>query len=327
MSSDGELERLIEEKRRSRISLSVLGFGTGNIKDSKMELLADKGNGNYAYIDTIQEARKVFVRELGATLTTIAKDVKLQIEFNPAKVRAYRLIGYENRLLRAEDFHDDAKDAGEMGAGHSVTALYELVPPDSDQALPAVDPLKYQKATVPHLRHATARLRRERHASPSCSTTMRLTMSMPMPRPLVVVTSSRVERPGRRDQLEQLAFGLAALGARRAARRAAASMPRPSSAMTSSSCVFERSTQRIRERARRPACPRAPLLGGLDGVVDRVAHQVDDGGEQLARRPPCRARRRRVDRRSTCLPVLRLRPRTISGSRSSSSATRTIARA
>jgi Ca-activated chloride channel homolog len=148
VSSDGELERLIEEKRRSRIFLSVLGFGTGNIKDSKMELLADKGNGNYAYIDTIHEARKVFVRELGATLTTIAKDVKLQIEFNPAKVRAYRLIGYENRLLRAEEFHDDAKDAGEMGAGHSVTALYELVPPDSDQALPAVDPLRYQTATV-----------------------------------------------------------------------------------------------------------------------------------------------------------------------------------
>lgn len=149
VSSDGELERLIEEKRRSRVFLSVLGFGTGNIKDSKMELLADKGNGNYAYIDTMQEARKVFVRELGATLTTIAKDVKLQIEFNPTKVRAYRLIGYENRLLRAEDFHDDAKDAGEMGAGHSVTALYELVPPDSDQAIPAVDPLKYQTTAVP----------------------------------------------------------------------------------------------------------------------------------------------------------------------------------
>jgi Ca-activated chloride channel family protein len=149
VSSDGELERLIEEKRRSRISLSVLGFGTGNVKDSKMELLADKGNGNYAYIDTIQEARKVLVREIGATLTTIAKDVKLQIEFNPTKVRAYRLIGYENRLLRAEDFHDDTKDAGEMGAGHSVTALYELVPLDSDQAAPAVDPLKYQTATVP----------------------------------------------------------------------------------------------------------------------------------------------------------------------------------
>jgi Ca-activated chloride channel family protein len=149
VSSDGELERLIEEKRRSRISLSVLGFGTGNIKDSKMELLADKGNGNYAYIDTPQEARKVFVREIGATLTTIAKDVKLQIELNPAKVRAWRLIGYENRLLRAEDFHDDARDAGEMGAGHSVTALYELVPLDSDQSVPAVDPLKYQTTAVP----------------------------------------------------------------------------------------------------------------------------------------------------------------------------------
>ena len=158
VSSDGELERLIEEKRRSRISLSVLGFGTGNIKDSKMELLADKGNGNYAYIDTIHEARKVFVRELGATLTTIAKDVKMQIEFNPARVRAYRLIGYENRLLQAQDFHDDAKDAGEMGAGHSVTALYELVPLDSDQAVPEVDALKYQTATVPDAASASPEL-------------------------------------------------------------------------------------------------------------------------------------------------------------------------
>ncbi|HKV11367.1 MAG TPA: VWA domain-containing protein [Thermoanaerobaculia bacterium] len=148
VSSDGELERLIEEKRRAGVFLTVLGFGTGNVKDSKMELLADKGNGNYAYVDTIHEAKKVLVQELGATLTTIAKDVKLQIEFNPAKVRAYRLIGYENRLLRAEDFHDDAKDAGEMGAGHSVTALYELVPPDGDLAIAKVDPLKYQTTTV-----------------------------------------------------------------------------------------------------------------------------------------------------------------------------------
>jgi Ca-activated chloride channel family protein len=148
VSSDGELERLIEEKRREKVSLTVLGFGTGNVKDSKMELLADKGNGNYAYIDTLQEARKVLVQELGATLTTIAKDVKLQIEFNPAKVRAYRLIGYENRLLRDEDFHDDTKDAGEMGAGHSVTALYELVPPDGDLKIAKVDPLKYQTSTV-----------------------------------------------------------------------------------------------------------------------------------------------------------------------------------
>ena len=148
VTSDGELERLIEAKRRERIFLTVLGFGTGNVKDSKMELLADKGNGNYAYVDTLNEARKVFVQELGATLTTIAKDVKIQIEFNPAHVRAYRLIGYENRLLRAEDFHDDAKDAGDMGAGHSVTALYELVPPDGDLALAKIDPLKYQTATV-----------------------------------------------------------------------------------------------------------------------------------------------------------------------------------
>jgi len=148
VTSDGELERLIEAKRREKIFLTVLGFGTGNIKDSKMELLADKGNGNYAYIDTSNEARKVLVHELGATLTTIAKDVKLQIEFNPAKVRAYRLIGYENRLLRAEDFHDDAKDAGDIGAGHSVTALYELVPPDGDLALAKLDPLKYQQTAL-----------------------------------------------------------------------------------------------------------------------------------------------------------------------------------
>jgi Ca-activated chloride channel family protein len=148
VTSDGELERLIEKKRGERIFLTVLGFGTGNVKDSKMELLADKGNGNYAYVDTLKEARKVFVQELGATLTTIAKDVKLQIEFNPAKVRAYRLIGYENRLLRAEDFHDDAKDAGDMGAGHSVTALYELVPPDGDLALARIDPLKYQTTAL-----------------------------------------------------------------------------------------------------------------------------------------------------------------------------------
>jgi Ca-activated chloride channel family protein len=148
VSSDGELERLIEAKRKERIFLTVLGFGTGNVKDSKMELLADKGNGNYAYIDSRHEARKVFVQELGATLFTIAKDVKLQIEFNPAKVRAYRLIGYENRILRAEDFHDDTKDAGDLGAGHSVTALYELVPPDGDLELARIDPLKYQTTSL-----------------------------------------------------------------------------------------------------------------------------------------------------------------------------------
>ena len=147
-SSDGELEQLIESKRRDHISLTVLGFGSGNIKDSKMELLADKGNGNYAYVDTLSEARKVLVQEMGATLFTIAKDVKLQIEFNPAKVASYRLIGYENRLLRKEDFNNDAKDAGDIGAGHSVTALYELVPPGAEAATSSVDPLKYQSTHV-----------------------------------------------------------------------------------------------------------------------------------------------------------------------------------
>jgi Ca-activated chloride channel family protein len=147
-SSDGELEQLIESKRRDRIFLTVLGFGTGNIKDSKMELLADKGNGNYAYIDTLSEARKVLVSEMGATLFTIAKDVKLQIEFNPAKVASYRLIGYENRLLRKEDFNNDAKDAGDIGAGHSVTALYELVMPGDNNVTSSVDPLKYQSTKV-----------------------------------------------------------------------------------------------------------------------------------------------------------------------------------
>lgn len=147
-SSDAELVRMIEEKRKEGIYLSVLGFGTGNLKDSRMEQLADKGNGNYAYIDNILEAKKVLVNELGATLLTVAKDVKLQIEFNPATVKAYRLIGYENRLLAKEDFNDDTKDAGEMGAGHSVTALYELMPADSTQTVSRVDDLKYQASTV-----------------------------------------------------------------------------------------------------------------------------------------------------------------------------------
>ncbi|MCU1227811.1 MAG: von Willebrand factor type [Acidobacteria bacterium] len=148
VSSDGELEQLIEKKRAEGISLTVLGFGRGNIKDSKMELLAEKGDGNYAYIDNLLEARKTLVTEMGGTLLTIAKDVKLQLEFNPSKVLAYRLIGYENRLLRKEDFHDDAKDAGDMGAGHSVTALYEIVPPDGDLQLANVDALKYQTSGI-----------------------------------------------------------------------------------------------------------------------------------------------------------------------------------
>jgi Ca-activated chloride channel family protein len=143
-SSNGGMERLIEEKRELGVFITVLGFGMGNMKDDKMEIIADKGNGNYSYIDNLQEARRVLVREFGGTLFTIAKDVKFQIEFNPAKVKSYRLIGYENRLLNDEDFNDDTKDAGEMGSGHNVTALYELVPAGSDERVPSVDPLRYQ---------------------------------------------------------------------------------------------------------------------------------------------------------------------------------------
>jgi len=145
VTSLGELSRLIEEKRRGGVFLSVLGFGEGNLKDSTMEMLADRGDGNYSYIDSLAEARKVLVSEAGGTLVTIAKDVKVQVETNPRRVAAYRLIGYENRLLRAEDFADDRKDAGEIGAGHTVTALYEIVPAGVPVALPGTDPLKYQQ--------------------------------------------------------------------------------------------------------------------------------------------------------------------------------------
>lgn len=147
MSSDAELIRLIEQKREQDIFLTVLGFGTGNLKDAKMEQLANNGNGNYAYIDNILEAKKVLVTEMGGTLLTLAKDVKIQVEFNPTQVQAYRLLGYENRLLTAQDFNDDTKDAGELGAGHTVTALYEIVPVgvDSPVELPTVDDLKYQE--------------------------------------------------------------------------------------------------------------------------------------------------------------------------------------
>lgn len=143
-SSDAAMERLIEEKKKEGVFLTVLGYGMGNYKDSKMETLADKGNGNYAYIDNISEARKVLVNEFGGTLFTIAKDVKLQLEFNPAKVKAYRLIGYENRILKSEDFNDDKKDAGDLGSGHTVTALYEIIPAGWDSDISSVDDLKYQ---------------------------------------------------------------------------------------------------------------------------------------------------------------------------------------
>ncbi len=150
VSSDDALERLIEEERKSGVCLTVLGYGTGNYQDAKMQKLADKGNGNHAYIDGIAEAKKVLINEFGGTLFTIAKDVKLQVEFNPEKVQAYRLIGYENRMLAKEDFNNDQKDAGDLGSGHTVTALYEIVPPgvhlpDSS----SVDPLRYQQTKGP----------------------------------------------------------------------------------------------------------------------------------------------------------------------------------
>lgn len=150
LSSETELEQLIEKERKSGVFLTVLGYGMGNYKDNKMQILAEKGNGNHAYIDNLQEANKVLVNEFGATLHTVAKDVKLQVEFNPSQVQAYRLIGYESRLLEDEDFNNDAKDAGELGAGHSVTALYEIVPvgPGNDYT-GKVDELKYQKKIKP----------------------------------------------------------------------------------------------------------------------------------------------------------------------------------
>lgn len=149
-SSDEAMEQLIEDKRKSGVFLTVLGYGMGNLKDRKMEILADKGNGNYAYIDNITEARKVLVNEFGGTLFTIAKDVKLQVEFNPAKVQAYRLIGYENRILADKDFNDDQKDAGDLGSGHTVTALYEVIPVGvKSNFAESVDPLKYQENKRP----------------------------------------------------------------------------------------------------------------------------------------------------------------------------------
>lgn len=147
ITNRGDLTRLIEDKAKSGIFLTALGFGMGNYKDATLESLADKGDGNYAYIDSFEEARKVFVEQLNSTLVTVAKDVKIQIEFNPAQVGAYRLIGYEDRALSSEDFNDDAKDAGDAGAGHAVTALYELVPPGGAISAAKVDPLKYQHPT------------------------------------------------------------------------------------------------------------------------------------------------------------------------------------
>ncbi len=156
VTSRSELVELIEKRAKAGVFLTVLGFGFGNLKDSTLEQLADKGNGNYAYIDTIREGRKVLVEQMAGTLFTIAKDVKIQVEFNPAQVSAYRLIGYENRLMKKEDFNDDKKDAGEIGAGHTVTALYQVVPTGVAIQTPGVDPLKYQSSTeAPRLQTGT----------------------------------------------------------------------------------------------------------------------------------------------------------------------------
>ena len=144
LTTEAELEKLISEEKESGVYLSVLGFGTGNIKDNKMETLADKGNGNYAYIDSMTEAKKVLVEEMGATLVTVAEDVKFQVEFNPAVVAGYRLIGYDNRQLAEQDFADDTKDAGEVGAGHTVTVLYEIVTTDTPTTYEGI-PLKYRE--------------------------------------------------------------------------------------------------------------------------------------------------------------------------------------
>jgi len=157
-SSDAGMERLIESKRKDGIFLTALGYGMGNYKDSKMETLADKGNGNYAYIDNLTEARKVLVNEFGGTLFTIAKDVKLQLEFNPAKVKAYRLIGYENRMLQHEDFNNDKKDAGDLGSGHTVTALYEIIPVGVESEFFKVDELKYQQPRIVPGAHESSEL-------------------------------------------------------------------------------------------------------------------------------------------------------------------------
>jgi Ca-activated chloride channel homolog len=172
VSSDAEMVRLIEQRREEGTFLTVLGFGTGNLKDSKMEQLADKGNGHYAYIDGFREAQKVFVQEFGGTLFTVAKDVKIQVEFNPARVQSYRLLGYENRLLAKEDFKDDRKDAGELGSGHSVTALYEVVPTGSRPMTVSDDSLTYERVSLrPDARHSGELLTvRVRYKEPAGST-------------------------------------------------------------------------------------------------------------------------------------------------------------
>jgi Ca-activated chloride channel homolog len=185
VTSQGDLTRLIEDRAKSGVFLSVLGFGMGNLKDSTMERLADMGNGHYAYIDTLNEARKVLVEEMSSTLVTVAKDVKIQVDFNPAKVEAYRLIGYENRALRPEDFNNDLKDAGEMGAGHAVTALFEIVPWGGSVPGPSIDPSVFQPAPAPRATPAPASnsndllVLRVRYKKPDESESTRMDVPLP----------------------------------------------------------------------------------------------------------------------------------------------------
>jgi Ca-activated chloride channel family protein len=191
--SDADMERLITQERSSGVFLSVLGFGSGNLQDSKMELLADKGNGNYAYIDQLNEARRVLVQQFGGTLFTLAKDVKIQVEFNPSQVREYRLLGYENRLLAAEDFNDDRKDAGELGAGQQVTALYEVVPTNAPAiaSAGAVDALKYQRGRLSSAADGrellTAKLR---YQSPQGGSSQLLTLPVRAAQPAIEVAAA-----------------------------------------------------------------------------------------------------------------------------------------
>jgi Ca-activated chloride channel family protein len=183
ITSQSDLTRLIEDRARSGVFLSVLGFGMGNLKDSTMERLADMGNGHYAYIDTLNEARKVLVEEMSSTLVTVAKDVKIQVDFNPSKVEAYRLIGYENRALRPEDFNNDLKDAGEMGAGHTVTALFEIVPRGGSVPGPSIDPSVFQPAPraapAPTSTSNDLLVLRVRYKQPDASESTRMDVPLP----------------------------------------------------------------------------------------------------------------------------------------------------
>ena len=178
LSDDDELVRLISAKAKSGVFLSVLGFGMGNIKDNKLEKLADKGNGHYAYIDSPREAYKVLVEEMGSTLVNVAKDVKIQVEFNPAKVGAFRLIGYENRVMAHRDFNDDTKDAGEIGAGHHVTALYELVPAGNEDAGQKIEALKYTTTTTTHTPSDESFLVRLRYKRPDENESRKIEMGV-----------------------------------------------------------------------------------------------------------------------------------------------------